>query len=288
MSAHRTTRRPVLRAVLILLAAAVLVLAGLYAFLRGRAAALAEGAAFGFDYTVTSTAAGPSPAYDVLEALDALSGSITGQTSGDSLYICWYNTPLDAFQSEQAPGADQAFTDLYVKDGTVYLNVRQLYRSFLSGLTARYPAVAPLIPDWGLGDYVTQAQLARLLGSTPAVAGMGGYAAGAFAPGAVRRVQPAGALEGYLYFAPKQSTGGAEVAVGFPLRSLWTEFFHCHVLVDLPGQGLHFDLTGRALAGDYDITAPASVMRDEDIDALAAIFEAVRSIAALVREWAGQ
>ena len=133
MSAHRTTRRPVLRAVLILLAA-VLVLAGLYAFLRGRAAALAEGAAFGFDYTVTSTAAEPSPAYAVLEALDALSGSITGQTSGDSLYICWYSPPLAAFQTEQAPGPDQAFTDLYVKDGTVYLNVRQLYRSFLSGL----------------------------------------------------------------------------------------------------------------------------------------------------------
>ena len=75
--------------------------------------------------------------------------------------------------------------------------------------------------------------------------------------------------------------------IGFPLRSLWSEFFHCHVLVELPGQGLRFELTGRALPGEYDIQAPASVMRDEDIDALATIFEAVRSLLAFVQELAG-
>ena len=202
------------------------------------------------------------------------------------LYLAWYNVGSAAFQSDQAPGPDQAFTDLYVKDGLVYLNVRQIYRTLLSGLSAQYPVITSLIPDWGLGDYITQTQLARLLGAEPAVAEMEQYSAAAFAPGQMQRVRPEGALDGYLYFAP-QDTGSAEIVIGFPPRSLFAEFFTCHVLVELPGQGLHFELTGRALPGDYDIEAPASVMQDGDIDALAAIFDAVRSILAFVRQLSG-
>lgn len=155
MSTSRSSSRPgraALRAVLALLAVLALALLGLYAFIRARAGALQAGAAFTFDYTVTSTASEPSLAYSTLRSLDALTGSVAGQSSGDSLYLAWYNTPASAFQSEQAPGPDQAFTDLYVKDGQVYLNVRQIYRTLLSGLTAQYPAVSALIPDWGLGD----------------------------------------------------------------------------------------------------------------------------------------
>lgn len=280
-------RRTALAAVLVLLAAAALALLGLYAFLRAKATALQDGAAFLFDYTVTSTASEPSLAYSTLESLDALTGSISGQSSGSDLYLAWYSVGADAFQTDQAPGPDQAFTDLYVKDGQVYLNVRQIYRTLLSGLAVQYPAIAPLIPDWGLGDYITQTQLARLLGSQPAVSEMENYSAAAFSPRQLQRVQPEQALEGYFYFSPRQDTGDAEIVIGFPLRSLWTEFFRCHVLVDLPSQGLHFELTGRALPGDYSIQAPSSVMRDEDIDALAAIFDAVRSILAFVRQLSG-
>lgn len=289
MSASRSSSRrsrTVLLAVLALLAAAALALLGLYAFIRAKAGALQAGAAFTFDYTVTSTSPEPSTAYAVLDALDALTGSISGQSSGDSLYLAWYNVGSAAFQSDQAPGPDQAFTDLYVKDGLVYLNVRQIYRTLLSGLSAQYPVITSLIPDWGLGDYITQTQLARLLGAEPAVAEMEQYSAAAFAPGQMQRVRPEGALDGYLYFAP-QDTGSAEIVIGFPPRSLFAEFFTCHVLVELPGQGLHFELTGRALPGDYDIEAPASVMQDGDIDALAAIFDAVRSILAFVRQLSG-
>ena len=164
MSASRSSSRrsrTVLLAVLALLAAAALALLGLYAFIRAKAGALQAGAAFTFDYTVTSTSPEPSTAYAVLDALDALTGSVTGQSSGDSLYLAWYNVGSAAFQSDQAPGPDQAFTDLYVKDGLVYLNVRQIYRTLLSGLSAQYPVITSLIPDWGLGDYITQTQLAR-------------------------------------------------------------------------------------------------------------------------------
>lgn len=279
MSKHRTARRHTALTVLVaLLVAAALALLAAWAFLRGRVEALTAGAAFGFDYTVTSTAPEASLAWRTLDALGALSGSVTGQTHGDDVAVSLYT-----------PGAEDAspYTELYVVDGQVYLNVRQLYRTFLSQLTAQYPAVAPLIPDWGLGEYVTQDQLALLLGAEPAVGEMQNYSVSVFDPRRMRRVQPEGAIEGYLYFTPEQDTGDAVLTVGFPLHSLWSDFFYCHVLVELPGQGLRFSLTGKALAGDYAIAAPASVMRDEDIAALADLFNAVRAIADFVRELAG-
>ena len=86
MSTSRSSSRPgrtALRAVLVLLV--VLALLGLYAFIRARAGALQAGAAFTFDYTVTSTASEPSLAYSTLRSLDALTGSVAGQSSGDKI-----------------------------------------------------------------------------------------------------------------------------------------------------------------------------------------------------------
>ena len=76
--------------------------------------------------------------------------------------------------------------------------------------------------------------------------------------------------------------------MGFPPSSLWSalwgDFFRCHVLVDIPSQGLRLELTGKALPGEYAIQAPASVMRDEDIAALAELIQTVRSIADFVKQ----
>ena len=100
-------------------------------------------------------------------------------------------------------------------------------------------------------------------------------------------MHPQDGLKGYFYFTPKQALGDADVIIGFPIQSLWTEFFRCHIIVDLPSQGLHLEMTGKALPGTYDIQLPDSVMRDEDINALSQIIQAVRSIAQLVAQMVG-
>ena len=271
-------RRPARLAVrvgIILLVIAAAALLAFYLVVRSRASALSAGAAFSFDYQVTSTAQEPSLAYSTLEALDGLSGTLSGQSSGSDLHLTWY-----------AAGQETPFTDLYVQDGKVLLNIRQMYRTFLSGLTAKYP-LAGLIPDWTLGDYITQDQLAALTGTQPAVSEMEHYAVSAFSPSDLQRVHPENGLEGYLYFTPKQTQGDAVVTIGFPLQSLWTEFFHCQILVDLPTQGLHFEMNGKVLPGEYEIQMPDSVMKDEDIAALSDIIQAVRSLAALVAQMVG-
>lgn len=277
MSRSHPRRSPSLavRAGLVLLAAAAVALLALFLAIRSRTGALQKGSAFSFDYRVSSTAAEPSLAYSTLEALGGLTGTVQGQSSGSDLYLAWY-----------ADGKEEPFTDLYCKDGKVLLNIRQMYRTFLSGLTAQYP-LAGLIPDWTLGDYISQDQLAILTGRQPAVSEMENFSMSAFALFSLKRVHPDNGLEGYLYFTPKQTQGDAVVTIGFPVQSLWTEFFRCQILVDLPSQGLHLELTGKALPGDYDIQLPDSVMKDEDIAALSEIIQAVRSLAALVSQMVG-
>lgn len=275
-SHSRRPSKPAIRAGLILLAVLLVLALALLLLIRSRAGALQKGSAFSFDYQITSTSQEPSLAYSTLEALDGLTGTLQGQSSGSSLYLAWY-----------AAGKEEPFTDLYVKDGKVLLNIRQIYRTFLSGLNARYPLIGSLIPDWNLGDYISQDQLATLTGKQPAVSEMEHFSMSSFALFSLKQVHPEDGLEGYLYFTPKQTQGDAVVTIGFPIQSLWTEFFRCQVLIDLPSQGLHIELTGKALAGDYDIQLPDSVMKDEDINALAEIIQTVRSLAALVSEMVG-
>ena len=276
LSAFPRPAKLAIRVGLVLLAIAAVFLLVFYLIVRSRAGALQKGSAFSFEYQVTSTAAEPSAAYKTLDAMSGLTGTLSGQSSGSDLYLAWY-----------AAGQEEPFTDIYVQDSTVLLNVRQIYRTFLSGLTAKYPLVGSLIPDWSLGDYITQDQLALLLGSQPAVSEMENYSVSAFSPSDLQQVHPQDGLKGYFYFTPKQTLGGADVVIGFPIQSLWTEFFRCHIIVDLPSQSLHLEMTGKALPGTYDIQLPDSVMRDEDINALSQIIQAVRSIAQLVAQMVG-
>ena len=205
----------------------------------------------------------------------ALQGYVDRQQSSFELYL------PDQYQVAQGARLET------LEDGTVLLNIQQIYRTFLSGLSAKYPLIGSLIPDWTLGDYITQDQLAVLMGSQPAVSEMENYSVSAFSPSDLQQVHPQDGIEGYLYFTPRQSLGDAEVVIGFPIQSLWTEFFRCQILVDLPAQGLHLELTGKALPGTYDIQLPDSVMQDDDINALSEIIQAVRSIAQLVGQMVG-
>ena len=129
-----------LRAVLALVLAAAVLLGGFGLLLHSRIDALRRGSAFHFDYTVTSTSAQPSATWSLLETLGATTGTLSGQNSGSDLTLSWY-----------APGKEEPYTQLVLADGQVYLDVRQIYRTFLSGLHAQYPAIASLSPTgaWG-------------------------------------------------------------------------------------------------------------------------------------------
>ena len=195
-----------LRAVLALVLAAAVLLGGFGLLLHSRIDALRSGSAFHFDYTVTSTSAQPSATWSLLEALGATTGTLSGQNSGSDLTLSWY-----------APGKEEPYTQLVLADGQVYLDVRQIYRTFLSGLHAQYPAIASLIPDWGLGDYITGSQMATLLGQEPAMNGLEQYQSGAFALAALEPAHPDQALDGYFYFTLKEPLGASVSRWAFPL-----------------------------------------------------------------------
>ncbi len=276
--AKRSPARTMLRILLVLLLIAAALLLGLYALLMRRAGSLQAGSAFQFEYQIGSTGAEPSLAYSVLEDLDACAGTLSGIYADGSLHVELY-----------AAGKEEPFTDLYLEDGQALLNVRQIYRSFLAGLTQNFAFVSSLIPDWTRGDYVSQAQLATLLGTEPAVAETGSISQALFLLPYTQRVHPENGLDGYLYFSPGAiGESGTTLTVGLPLQSLWSEYFRCQILIDIPSSGLHVELTGRALPGEYGIELPGSRMRDEDIAVLADIWQAVQAIVSLVKNGANR
>ena len=145
-----------LRAVLLILLVLAVVLLGMYGFLRYRMNRLAEGAAFRLEYTVQSTADTPTSAYNTFQTMKGLTGTVEGQSQTDRFTARLY-----------AQGQTEAFLEVYSGQGETLVNIGRLYRYYVAGLAQEYPLLASLIPDWGLGDYISQQQLARFFDGRP-------------------------------------------------------------------------------------------------------------------------
>lgn len=159
MASSRKKKRGVGRVVLILilclaLIAVIAVTVG-YSLVARRVKALQAGAAFTFDYEATSTADSPA-LYTILQKTGSTKGTVSGLYAPDALQL-----------SITAPGAvipADPLTRVYVSGSETLYDVGQLYKNIRSSITGSYPLASFLMPDWTLGNYISQAQLASLLG----------------------------------------------------------------------------------------------------------------------------
>ena len=116
---------------------------------------LCRRSSFSLDYQITSTAAEEPALYKVLAQFGGTSGRVDGQYTPEALQLELY---------PQASGSSQPLTRLYIsKDETLY-DAGQLYRTLRSSITDNYPLAGMLIPEWNMGSYISQTQLASLLG----------------------------------------------------------------------------------------------------------------------------
>lgn len=269
MSKKRVTASGPLRAVLLVLLAVALVLLGLYAFLRYRMNQLAQGAVFRLEYTVQSTVDTPTSAYKTFETMKGLTGTVEGESQADRLALRFY-----------ARGQTEAFLDVYAGGGETLVNIGRLYRYYVAGLAENYPLLAALIPDWGLGDYISQQQLALFLDQEPAQ--QAGFASLALTPASYDAGR-----SGYLYFAPEGEDEAAPgLLIGVSAASLFSEEIELHVLMEDKPDALHFELSGTVTAQEVSIPEPTSRMADEDVDALRAVWQALRDLLAFFRDQA--
>lgn len=260
----------ILAALILLVLLLAAILAGLLAWRLSR---LQNGSDFSFDYSIQSTSTKPPAAYTALEMVGALQGTVQGQSGRQQLQAALY-----------IPGSEQPVTDLYADSELVLVDVGQLYRSIAAGIIQQYPLAGYLLPDWTMGDYISQIQLAELLGYPPVSAGLPEITSLELSLLALEPVSWEGGLDGYLYLTPKQPLeSGIKLTIGLPLRSLISEFTKVYLRIEDNQNGLVIELTGKALAVENQLTAPESRISDDRIALLRDIRVAVQELYALVQ-----
>ena len=179
----RTGARAAVVVVLCVVAAAVAL-----GLVSRRVKSFAGGASFSLDYQITSTAAEEPALYKVLAQFGGTSGRVDGQYTPEALQLELY---------PQASGSSQR---LYIsKDETLY-DAGQLYRTLRSSITDNYPLAGVLIPEWNMGSYISQTQLASLLGVDDTATSLQSMNDFQLDLKKIKKVQPENAKAGYLYF----------------------------------------------------------------------------------------
>lgn len=278
-------KRTGLRAVLIVLLCLVLVCAVaaavLYSLVSRKIKAFQTGASFDLTYQITSTEAEPPSLYKVLDQFGGTTGSVTGQYTPRALQLALYPTGTSA-------GSDAPLTRMYISEEETLYDAGQLYNKLRSTIVDEYPLASLLLPGWSLGSYISQTQLATLLGVDTAATSLQQVNDFQLDLKNLKTVQPENAKDGYLYFQLQSLDSGTDVprlVLGVEKQGLLkTNSPHVHILLDVPAHHIHAELTGTITAAQTVVTAPASRMQDSDVDNLVQLRQTIESVVQFVQE----
>ena len=174
-SSRKKRSRAVVTLLLCLAAVCIVAALVLYGLANRKLKALQQGADFEFTYAVTSQGGTTHPAlYSILDQAGATEGRMTGLYSPGQLQLYLYSR--DAATTETS--GDNFFTDVYIDADQTLFNAGKLYRTLRDSVVSSYPLVGTFFPEWSLPNYVSQAQLAQMLGvpdSQVAMQDMSGY-----------------------------------------------------------------------------------------------------------------
>ncbi len=245
-----------------------------------RVKALQAGASFRFDYQLTSTTEDPPSLYRLLDRFGGTTGRVEGQYSPTGIQL---NLSSDTAVIPASP-----LSRVYIGPEETLFDVGQLYRNIRMAVVDQYPLSSLLLPDWTLGSYLSQEQLASVLGvesDTVALQDMTGFSLDLKT---LRLVQPKNARDGYLYFRLQNDSGDPNAPVlvcGVAKKGLLTSDTHpAHLLLDIPEHGVHMELTGTVTAAKTVLSAPTSRMSDEDIATLVKLRETIESVVQFVQQ----
>ncbi len=260
----------------LVLIAAVAAVTG-YSLVARRVKALQAGAAFTFDYEITPTADSPA-LYTILQKTGSTSGTVSGLYAPDALQL-----------NISAPNAvipADPLTRVYVSSSETLYDVGQLYKNIRTSVTGAYPLASILMPEWDLGNYISQAQLANLLGVGSEATSLQDMTEFELPQKKLQRVQPEGARDGYRYY--QLTTGDASanaptLVIGFEKSKFFEDALPVHILLTIPEHGISAQLTGTVTAQTVVLTAPTSRMKDEDIQTLVQIRDSIQSVLQFVQ-----
>lgn len=266
-------------ALILLLCLLVLCLAAggtAYALLRQKVRAIQAGAEFDFSYTVTSSAAETPALYGVLQQAGAAQGTVSGQYAPGK------------FQFTLTSGkTGNAFTRVYIDAKETLYDAGQLYTYLRNEVVSAAPLAGLVLPGWSMGSYISQTQLASLLGVDDTATSLQSMSDFQLDLKKIKKVQPENAKEGYLYFRLETD----DTAADSPVLTLGVEKSGLlraaspavHILLDIPAHGIHTELTGTVTPAAPTLTAPTSRMQDSDIASLVQLRQTVESVVQFVQ-----
>ena len=275
-SSHK--KRTGLRAALIVLLCLVLVCAVaaavLYSFVSRKIKAFQSGASFALDYTITSTEAEPPALYALLDKFGGTTGSLTGQYTPRAVQLALYPTGTSTVN-------DAPLTRMYISEEETLYDAGQLYNKLRSTVVAEYPLASLLLPGWSLGSYISQDQLATLLGVDPTATSLQQVNDFQLDLKQLKTVQPANAKE-----LPNLAAGedAPQLILGIEKQGLLKTLSpKVHILLDVPAHHIHAELTGTVTAAQTVVTAPTSRMQDSDVESLVQLRKTIESIVQFVQ-----
>lgn len=266
-------------ALILLLCLLVLCLAAggtAYALLRQKVRAIQAGAEFDFSYTVTSPAAETPALYGVLQQAGAAQGTVSGQYAPGK------------FQFALTSGkTGNAFTRVYIDAKETLYDAGQLYTYLRNEVVSAAPLAGLVLPGWSMGSYISQTQLASLLGVDDTATSLQSMSDFQLDLKKIKKVQPENAKAGYLYFQLETD----DTAADSPVLTLGVEKSGLlraaspavHILLDIPAHGIHTELTGTVTPAAPTLTAPTSRMQDSDIASLVQLRQTVESVVQFVQ-----
>ena len=281
MASPKKRSRAVVTVVLALLAVCFVAAVVLFNLASRKLNALQQGADFDLTYAVTAQSGAAPALYSILDDAGATEGRVTGLYSPGQLQLYLYS---NAARTTETSG-DNFFTDIYIDANEKLFDAGRLYRTLRDSVVARYPLAGALLPDWTLGNYISQSQLADVLGVRTAQTAMQEMSGFSLKLNPQWIVHTDYDTQGYTYFQlPSEGTDDPTVVVGLPLKSLlFDESIPVDVHVTIPAHGVSVTLNGVVRAAVNSISAPADRIADSDIQSFVQLRQTLEQIAQLIQ-----
>lgn len=90
--------------------------------------------------------------------MNASSGSVSGQYAPGKLQLSFYQL------NEDDSVKTSPFTRVYIDSEETLFDIGQLYTVLRQAVTDKLSLASVLLPEWSLGDYISQTQAAAVLG----------------------------------------------------------------------------------------------------------------------------
>ena len=271
MKSSQKRSHAVLIVVVCLLAVCLVAGGTAFGLLRHKVKAIQAGAEFSFDYTVTSTTSQTPALYGILQQAGATQGSVTGQYAPGK------------FQLVLAAQNGSPFTRVYIDPDETLYDAGQLYTYLRGQIVEAAPLAGLVLPSWSMGSYISQTQLATLLGTETSAVEMQDVTHLTLALSALQKVSPAGALDGYTYYQLPAGDTSLTCVVGLPMKSLFAQTTPLHILLTIPEHEVTISLQGTVTAAETTVLAPTSRMSDDDIAAFVQLRQSLEKFADVLK-----